>query len=110
MRERALPVFAAAAVLIALHAAADAFIVPEQGTDWPDHLLPGLATLAALAAGVAVFRLARAGLRAALAIALGALAIEGAVLAIVDARNVGVRGDDWTGFLLAPTGIVLCLL
>jgi uncharacterized protein len=49
----------------------------------------------------------RAGGRAAVAAVLGALALEGAVLAISDARAVGVRGEDWTGFLLAPLGVVL---
>ena len=102
--------FAAAAALVALHAAADAFFFPERGTSWSDHLLPGLATLAVLAAAVAVYALARAGVRALLALVLGALALEGFILAVIDASNVGARGDDWTGFLLAPAGGVLCLL
>ena len=107
---RVFGVFAAASALVALHAVADAFLAPAQGTRSADHLLPGLATLAVLAAAVALFRVARPGLGAALALVLGVLALEGAVLAVIDARNVGARGDDWTGFLLAPTGIVLCLL
>ena len=110
MRDRAFLVFAAAAALVAVHAVADAFLFPEQGTRWSDHLVPALATLAVLAAAVALFRVARAGVRAALALVLGVLALEGAILAVVDARNVGVRGDDWTGFSLAPAGVVLCLL
>jgi uncharacterized protein len=110
MRDRALLVFAAASALVALHAAADAFIWPEQGTAWSDHLLPGLATLAILAAAVAAFRFSRPGLRAVLALVLGPLALEGTVLAALDANNVGARGDDWTGFLLAPSGLALCLL
>lgn len=110
MRERGFPLFAAASALVALHTATDAFLAPEQGTRWSDHLVPGLGTLAVLAAAVVLFRVARAGLRAALAVVLGVLAIEGAVLAVLDARNVGARGDDWTGFLLAPTGVLLCVL
>src|SRR5690348_5889029 len=110
MRDRPPIVFAAATALVALHTVADAFVWPERGTIWADHLLPGLATLAVLAATVAVFWLARPGLRAALAVVLGALSVEGAVLAVVDARNVGVRGDDWTGFLLGPAGLALCVL
>ena len=35
---------------------------------------------------------------------LGGLALEGAGLAIADARAVGARGEDWTGFLLLPIG------
>jgi fermentation-respiration switch protein FrsA (DUF1100 family) len=69
-----------------------------------------VATLAVLVAIVAAFWFAPAGLRALLALVLGALAIEGAVLAIVDARNVGARGDDWTGFLLGPGGLALGFL
>ena len=71
MRDRALLVFAASSALVALHTAADAFIWPEQGTAWSDHLLPGLATLAVLAAGVMAFRFCRPGLRAALAVTTG---------------------------------------
>ena len=110
MRDRSLAAFAGATVLVALHTVADAFIWPERGTSWSDHLLPGLVTLAVLVAMVAVFWFARPGARAVLALVLGALAIEGALLAIVDARNVGARGDDWTGFLLGPTGLALCAL
>jgi uncharacterized protein len=110
MRDRTLLVFAGGTALVALHAVADAFIWPERGTSWSDHLVLGLATLAVLAAILAIFWFARPGPRAVLALVLGALAIEGAVLAIIDARNVGVGGDDWTGFLLAPAGLALCLL
>ena len=108
MRDRTFVVFAAASALVALHAAADAFLAPEAGTSWSDHLVPGFAALAVLAVALAVFRIARPGLRATLAVGLGVLALEGAALAVVDARNVGVRGDDWTGFLLGPVGLVLC--
>jgi hypothetical protein len=112
MRDRTFPVFAAAAAVVGAHAADDAFFAPERGTAWSDHLLPGLATLAVLAIAVAVFASARvrAGAKAVLALVLGALAIEGAVLAVVDARNTGPGGDDWTGFLLAPAGLALCTL
>jgi hypothetical protein len=103
-------VFAAASALVALHAITDAFLAPEQGTTWDDHLVPGLATVGFLAALVACFAVARAGVRAALALVLGALAIEGAVLALLHARNVRPGGDDWTGFLLAPAGVVLCAM
>jgi uncharacterized protein len=110
MRERAFPVFVAASAFVGLHAVMDSFLAPERGTRWSDHLLPGLATLAVLGLAVAAFRVARPGLQAVLAVVLGVLALEGAILAVVDARNVGARGDDWTGFLLAPTGVALCLL
>ena len=78
--------------------------------DPADHVVSGLVPLALLAAAVAGFRLGRPGLRAVLALALGVLAIEGFALAVADARGVGVRGDDWTGFALAPAGLALIAL
>src|SRR5512133_907325 len=110
MRDRTLIAFAGGAAVVALHTVADAFIWPERGTEWSDHLVPGFATLAVLAAMLALFWFARPGLRAVLALVLGALAVEGAALAIIDARNVGVRGDDCTGLLLGPAGVALCLV
>ena len=69
-------------------------------------------TLALL--GLAVRRLyprLPAGARAALAAVLGALALEGAVLAVSATPSaVGARGEDWTGFLLVPIGLVLLVL
>ena len=62
-RESAL--FAVAVGVIALHATVDAFVAPEPGTQWSDHLLRGLATLAILAAAVALFPRLAAGARAA---------------------------------------------
>ena len=106
--DREYALFGVAVGVIALHATVDAFFAPEPGTQWSDHLLRGFATLAVLAAAVALVPRLTAGARAAIAAALGALAIEGAALAIADTRAVGARGEDWTGFLLAPVGLVLC--
>ncbi len=99
--------FAGAVGLLALHAAADSFLAPERGTGPGDHLLRGGVTLALLALAVAAFPRLRAGGQAALAGVLGVLALEGFGLAVAGARAVGARGDDWTGFLLAPAGAVL---
>lgn len=75
------------------------------GTRWSDHLLPGLVTIGVLAAAAALLTRLGAGGRAAIAAALGVLALEGSALAISDSRAVGARGEDWTGFLLAPAGV-----
>jgi uncharacterized protein len=99
--------FWGAAAVVAVHAAMDSFLAPEPGTSAGDHLLRGLTTLALLGVAAAVFPRLRAGGQAAVAIMLGALALEGAGLAISDARAVGARGEDWTGFLLAPVGVFL---
>jgi uncharacterized protein len=102
--------FAGATVVVALHAAIDSFFAPEPGTAPSDHLLRGLVTLAFLGLAIAVFPRLRAGGQGAVAALLAGLALEGAVLAIADARAVGVRGEDWTGFLLVPAGISLLAL
>jgi hypothetical protein len=103
-------IFTGATAFLALHATADAFLLPEQGTAWSDHLLPGLATLAVLAVTLILYLLGGAGSRASLSLVLGALALEGFVIAVIDAASVGPRGDDWTGFLLGPAGLALSAL
>jgi hypothetical protein len=100
-------VFTAATAVLALHAAVDSFVAPEPGTGPGDHVLRGAAALAVLAITAAVYPRLRVGGRAALAAVLGALALEGAALAVADARAVGARGEDWTGFLLCPIGVLL---
>jgi fermentation-respiration switch protein FrsA (DUF1100 family) len=85
----------------------DSFVAPEPGTSWSDHLLRGVISLAVLGAAALLLRRARDGVRAAIAGVLGILALEGAALAIADAGAVGARGEDWTGFLLLPAGLVL---
>jgi hypothetical protein len=100
--------FPGATALVALHAAVDAFLAPEPGTGPGDHVLRGVATLALLALAALAYPRLPAGGRAALAAVLGALCLEGAALAIADARAVGARGEDWTGFLLVPAGLALC--
>ena len=99
--------FAAATAVVAAHAAVDSFIAPEPGTGPGDHLVRGLITLALLGLAVAAYPRLRAGARAAIAAALGALALEGAGLAVRDAQTTGARGEDWSGFLLGPVGLIL---
>jgi uncharacterized protein len=102
--------FAAAAAVVAAHAAVDSFVAPEPGTGPGDHLARGLVTLALLGLAIAAYPRLRPGARAAVAATLGALALEGAVLAVRDAQTAGARGEDWTGFLLGPVGGVLLAL
>jgi len=99
--------FSGATAIIAVHASLDSFVAPEPGTGPEDHLLRGSVSLALLALAAAVYPRVAAGIRAAVAATLGALALEGAGLAIADARAVGARGEDWTGFLLLPVGLLL---
>jgi len=109
-RHDGLALFAVSTAVLVLHAVTDSFVAPERGTDWSDHLGRGLASLAVLALALLLYPRLAAGGRAALAFAFGALALEGAALALADARAGGARGEDWTGFLLVPVGIVLCAL
>ena len=103
-------VFSAATAIIALHAVVDAFLAPEPGSQPEEHLLRGLVSLALLALATLAYPRLTAGGRAALCAVLGALALEGALLALEDARGVGARGEDWTGLLLLPTGLALLSL
>ena len=96
--------------VVAIHTVTDAFIAREPGVRPTDHIVSGLVPLALLAGASACFWLSREGLRAVLALVLGVLALEGFALAVADARAVGVRGDDWTGFGLAPAGLALVAL
>ena len=100
--------FSGATAIVAVHAIVDSFVAPEPGTGPEDHLLRGSVSLAILALAAVAYPRLR-GARAALAAALGALALE-AALAIADARAVGARGEDWTDFLLLPVGLVLLAL
>jgi len=93
--------------ILALHAAADSFIALEPGMRPLGHLLRGSVSLAILVVAAISYPRLPAGARAAFAAAFGALALEGAILAIADARSVGARGEDWTGFLLVPVGLLL---
>ena len=99
--------FTCSAAIVAVHTATDSFFAPEPGTGPEDHLVRGAASLAMLGLAIVVFPRVRPGARAAIAAALGVLALEGAGLAIAGARAVGARGEDWTGFLLLPVGLAL---
>ncbi len=103
-------VFSSALAIIALHAAIDSFVAPEPGTGPFDHLLRGSVSIAVLGLAVGVYPRLPAGGRAALAATFGVLALEGATLSIAGALAVGPRGEDWTGFLLVPVGVVLVSL
>ncbi|MFL5928044.1 MAG: alpha/beta hydrolase [Gaiellaceae bacterium] len=93
---------------IALHVLDDNFIEPEAGTSATDHLISGLAPLAALIAFAAVYHRLRAGLRAGIAIPLGLLGIVAGVgEAGYYSLQVGPSGDDYTGLLALAAGPLL---
>ena len=94
--------------VIALHVVDDNFLQPQPGTSAGDHLVSGLVPLAVLALGVAVYARVRAGLRATIALTFGFLAtVGGAVEAGYYTVKIGPSGDDYTGLLMIPAGVLL---
>jgi dienelactone hydrolase len=103
-------IFSTATAVIVLHVLVDAFVAPEPGVPRDDHLLAGLVPTAVALAAIAIYPRLRPGLRAAVALTFGVLALVGGSIAVVHAAAGGPSGDDWTGFLLLPAGLALCTL
>ncbi len=98
----------AAVAAIATHVLDDNFIQPEAGTSAADHLVSGLLPLAALVAFASAYPRLGPGLRAAIAIPLGLLGIAaGLSEAGYYSLKVGPSGDDYTGLLTIPAGLLL---
>ena len=93
--------------LIALHVADDNYLQPQPGTSPGDHVVSGLVPLALIGVAAWGYPRLRAGWRGALALASGVLAVFGASEALYYAREVGPSGDDFTGLLLLPAGLLL---
>jgi dienelactone hydrolase len=103
-------VFRSAVAVILVHVVADAFVLLEPGASRREHV--AWAAIALAGGGVAAWRYPRLrpGLRATLALVLGALAVVAGGIAAAHAAGPGPEGDDWTGLLLLPAGAALCLL
>jgi MYXO-CTERM domain-containing protein len=93
--------------VIAAHLLDDSFVQPAAGTSASDHLVGGLAPLAALAFAAWVHPRLRGGRRGALALVVGMLGIVAGVEAVHYTTQVGASGDDYTGLLSIPAGLVL---
>jgi hypothetical protein len=102
--------FVAAVLVLVLHTLMDLVLAREPGVSIADHGVPLTASLALLALAAAGYGILPRGGRGLLSLLLGALSLEGAALAVADARAVGARGDDWTGLALAPVGLLLLAL
>jgi hypothetical protein len=97
--------------VIALHVLDDSFFQPEPGTSAADHLVSGLLPVALLVGAAVAYPRLRPGLRAALAVVLGALGIVmGSIEAVYYGPSEGLSGDDFTGLLSAAGGVVLVIL
>jgi len=97
----------AAVAVIALHVLDDNFVQPQPGTSAADHLVSGLVPLAGLALAAWAYPRLRGGRQGALALALGVVGIVAGIEAVHYASTVGPSGDDFTGLLAIPAGVVL---
>ena len=91
-----------------LHVVDDSFLHPEPGTSASDHLVSGLVPLALVGVAIVGYRRARAGVQAAIALAIGVLAVVvGATSAGHETLTVGPSGDDFSGLLTIAAGLAL---
>jgi uncharacterized protein len=93
--------------LIALHVVDDSFLQPQPGTSAGDHLASGLVPLALLVLAAWGYPRLRAGLRAVLALFVGIFGVVTGVEAAYYTTKGGPTGDDFTGLLAIPAGLVL---
>jgi uncharacterized protein len=104
-RETTLAVAALAA--ISAHLLDDNLVQPQPGTAAADHLVSTAVPLAALIAFAAAYPRLRSGLRAAIAIPVGLLGIvAGIAEAGYYSLHGGPSGDDYTGLLAIPAGLL----
>lgn len=92
---------------VALHTVDDAFLQPNPGTSAGDHLASGLIPTALLLGTAWAYPRLRAGFRSVLALLFGFLGALAGSEAIYYARSVGASGDDYTGLLSTPAGLLL---
>jgi dienelactone hydrolase len=92
----------------ALHVVDDNFLQPQPGTSAGDHLLGGLVQAALLVLAAWAYPRLRPGARATLAIGVGLFTV---VMGVGEAgyytRENGPSGDDYTGLLAIPAGLLL---
>ncbi len=98
-------VFRAALAVIAVHVVDDSFVQPQPGTSARDHLVSGLAVLAALALAAWGYPRLRGGRRGALALLFGLFGLVAGAEAV---QSIGATsGDDYTGLLSLAAGLTL---
>jgi hypothetical protein len=92
----------------ALHVVDDNFLQPQPGTSAGDHLVGGLIQTSLFVLFAWVYPRLRAGARATLALGVGVfMVVMGASEAGYYMRERGLSGDDYTGILLIPAGVLL---
>ena len=93
--------------VVALHVVDDNFLQPNPGTSAADHLVSGLVPLALLIGAGLLYPRLRAGARAAIALLAGFFGVLVGTEAVYYTRAVGPSGDDYTGLLSIPAGLLL---
>jgi uncharacterized protein len=96
-----------AIAVVALHVLDDNFVQPQPGTTATDHLVSGLVPLAGLALAAWAYPRLRGGRRGGVALALGVFGIVTGIEAVHYTSTVGPSGDDFTGLLAIPAGMLL---
>jgi hypothetical protein len=104
---RELWLFLLAIVVIALHVVDDNYLQPQPGTSAGDHLISGMVPLAALALAAWAYPRLPGLARGAIALALGVLGIAAGIEGAHYTNKVGASGDDFTGLLCIPAGVLL---
>src|SRR5688500_1678763 len=92
---------------VALHVVDDNFLQPNPGTSAADHIVSGLVPLALLVGAGLFYDRLRAGARASIALLAGFFGIVVGTEALYYTRAVGPSGDDFTGLLSIPAGLLL---
>jgi len=96
-----------AVLVVALHVVDDRFLQPQPGTAAGDHLVSGLVPLAALLLFAVFYPRLRAGWRGSLAILVGVFGVVTGIEAVYYLQAGRLSGDDYTGLLAIPAGLLL---
>jgi dienelactone hydrolase len=93
--------------IVALHVLDDNFLQPNPGTSAADHLVSGLVPFALLVGAGLLYPRLRAGARATIALFAGFFGVLAGTEAVYYASALGPSGDDYTGLLSIPAGLML---
>jgi dienelactone hydrolase len=109
-RDTAFLVFAGATALGLLHAVDDAVLHRQPGVPPTQHLWALLAVVVVAGPAVLLFRRLRTGLRAALALVIGAVILANGAMHVIHIAVDQISGSDATGVLAAAGGAVLVVM
>ena len=92
--------------VVALHVLDDSLLEPNRGTAATDHLAGGLVPSLLLVVAIVFYPRLRPGARAAVALSGGFVGVLVGTEAIHYTMTVGPSGDDFTGLLAVPAGLL----